>query len=160
MQLPPTPTPAASFVLAPVEERLADALAGRYDVLAACASACRASATISVSGRTARRLDLGRKAMSIGGGSKRRGSPGTAELSVHLGLAGAPGLESLPERAADQVGGVEEGGRDRRDRHQVDGAPRQEAPEKQVERRTDERQRRDPEEGGLFLWRAGTAASS
>ena len=65
---PSPPTPAASFVLAPVEERLADALAGRYDVLAACASACRASATISVSGRTARRLDLGRKAMSIGGG--------------------------------------------------------------------------------------------
>ena len=32
---PPTPPtdPAASFVLAPVEERLADALAGRYSVV-------------------------------------------------------------------------------------------------------------------------------
>ena len=38
------PTPAASFLLAPVEARLADALAGHYDVLAACASACRVSA--------------------------------------------------------------------------------------------------------------------
>jgi subtilisin-like proprotein convertase family protein len=78
------PTPAASFVLAPVEARLADALAGHYDVLAACASACRVSATVSVPGRTARRLDLSRKAVSIGDGAKRRSSPGTAKVSVHL----------------------------------------------------------------------------
>jgi subtilisin-like proprotein convertase family protein len=79
-----TPTPAASFVLAPVEARLADALAGHYDVLAACASACRVSATVTVSARTARRLDLSRKSISIGDGAKRRGSPGTAKVSVHL----------------------------------------------------------------------------
>jgi subtilisin-like proprotein convertase family protein len=77
-------TPAASFVLAPVEARLADALSGRYDLLAACASACRVSATLSVPGRTARRLDLSRKAVSIGDGAKRRSSPGTAKVSVHL----------------------------------------------------------------------------
>jgi subtilisin-like proprotein convertase family protein len=80
----PTPTPAASFVLAPVEARLADALAGRYNVLAACASACRVSATVTVAARTARRLDLARTAVEIGDGAKRRGSPGTAKLSVHL----------------------------------------------------------------------------
>jgi subtilisin-like proprotein convertase family protein len=78
-------TPASSFVLAPVEEDLAEVLAGRFTVVAACASACRASAAISVSGRTARRLDLSRKAVSLGSGAKRRGSAGTAKLSVRLG---------------------------------------------------------------------------
>jgi hypothetical protein len=77
-------TPAASFVLAPVEVRLADALAGHYDVLAACASACRVSATVSVPGRTARRLDLASKAVAIGDGARRRGSAGTAKVAVHL----------------------------------------------------------------------------
>ncbi|MBA3263593.1 MAG: S8 family serine peptidase, partial [Thermoleophilaceae bacterium] len=77
-------TPASSFVLAPVEEDLANALAGRFTVVAACASACRASATISVPARTARRLDLARKAVSLGSGAKRRGSAGTANVSVRL----------------------------------------------------------------------------
>jgi len=79
------PTPAASFVLAPVEERLADALAGRYNVVAACATACRVSAKLGVSGRTARRLDLSRKAFVVGSATKRRGSSGTAKVSVRLG---------------------------------------------------------------------------
>jgi subtilisin-like proprotein convertase family protein len=82
--VPPTPTPATSFVLAPVEEDLANALAGRYTVVAACASACRTSATISVPPRTARRLDLSRKAYALGSGATRRGSAGTAKLSVRL----------------------------------------------------------------------------
>jgi subtilisin-like proprotein convertase family protein/subtilisin family serine protease len=82
---PGAPTPAASFVLAPVEERLADALAGRYNVLAACATACRVSAKLGVSARTARRLDLSRKAYVVGSATKRRGSSGTAKLSVPLG---------------------------------------------------------------------------
>jgi subtilisin-like proprotein convertase family protein len=79
------PTPAASFVLAPVEDRLADALAGRYNVVAACAMACRVSAKLGVSGRTARRLDLSRKAFVVGSATKRRGSSGTAKVPVPLG---------------------------------------------------------------------------
>ena len=82
--LPPPPTPAASFLLAPTEDRLADVVAGRYSVLAACASACRVSAAATVGARTARRLHLGRRAVSLGSGAKRRGSPGTAKVSVDL----------------------------------------------------------------------------
>jgi subtilisin-like proprotein convertase family protein len=82
---PDRPTPAASFVLAPVEERLADALAGRYNVVAACATACRVSAKLGVSGRTARRLDLSRTAFVVGSATKRRTSSGTAKVSVRLG---------------------------------------------------------------------------
>jgi subtilisin-like proprotein convertase family protein len=78
------PTPAASFIVAPVEEELADAMAGRFPVLAACASACRASATITVPARTARRLHLGRRAVSLGSGVNRRRSAGTAKVSVRL----------------------------------------------------------------------------
>jgi hypothetical protein len=71
-------------VLAPVEERLADALAGRYNVVAACATACRVSVKLGVSGRTARRLDLSRKAFVVGSATKRRSSSGTAKVSVPL----------------------------------------------------------------------------
>jgi subtilisin-like proprotein convertase family protein len=82
---PPTPVePAASFVLAPREARLADAVAGRYSVLAACASACRASAKLSVGASTARRLALGRKAVSLGSAAKRRSSSGTARVALRL----------------------------------------------------------------------------
>ena len=82
---PDTPTPAASFLLAPAEDRLADALAGRYNVVAACATACRVSAKLGVSARTARRLDLSRKAFVIGSATKRRSSSGTAKVPVPLG---------------------------------------------------------------------------
>jgi subtilisin-like proprotein convertase family protein len=82
---PDPPTPAASFVLAPVEERLADALAGRYSVVAACATACRVSAKLGVSARTARRLDLSRRAFVVGSATKRRSTSGTAKVSVRLG---------------------------------------------------------------------------
>jgi subtilisin-like proprotein convertase family protein len=81
----PTPTPAASFVLAPAEGRLADVLAGRYSVLAACASACRASAKVSVGAKTARRLGLGRRTTSLGNATSRRRSAGTAKVAVKLG---------------------------------------------------------------------------
>ena len=76
--------PAASFVVAPVEERLADALAGRFKVLAACASRCRATAKLSVSARTARRLGLGRRAVVLGSAAKLRRSAGTATVVVRL----------------------------------------------------------------------------
>jgi subtilisin-like proprotein convertase family protein len=82
---PPTPaTPAASFLLAPREARLADAVAGRYSVLAACASPCRASARVSVGASTARRLGLGRKAVSLGSGAKRRSASGTTRVGLRL----------------------------------------------------------------------------
>ena len=81
---PPRPTPAASFVLAPLEERLADALAGRYRVLAACAASCRASAKLTVSARTARRLKLGRKAVTLASASRSRRSAGTLAASLPL----------------------------------------------------------------------------
>jgi subtilisin-like proprotein convertase family protein len=76
--------PAAGFVLAPVEERLSTAVAGRYRVLAACASACRASAKLTVSGRTARKLDLGRRTVSLGSGATGRRAAGTATVALRL----------------------------------------------------------------------------
>jgi hypothetical protein len=76
--------PAAGFVLAPVEERLSTAVSGRYRVLAACASACRTSARLTVSGHTARKLDLGRRAVAIGSGTSRRQSAGTAKVALRL----------------------------------------------------------------------------
>jgi subtilisin-like proprotein convertase family protein len=81
---PPPAAPAASFLLAPVEETLGDALARRLTVLAACSSACRASATLRVSARTARRLGLGGRAVTLGSGVERRGSAGTAKVVVAL----------------------------------------------------------------------------
>ena len=62
---PPPPPPAApSFVIAPVEERLADALARRLTILGACASACRGSTKLSVSGKAARSLGLTKRRSS------------------------------------------------------------------------------------------------
>ncbi len=84
-RIDPDPPPAASFVVAPAEGRLADVLTGRYSVMAACASECRASAKVSVSAKTARRLGLGRRTTSLGKATSRRGSPGTAKVAVKLG---------------------------------------------------------------------------
>jgi subtilisin-like proprotein convertase family protein len=106
----PTPTPAASFVLAPVEQRLADVLAGRYSVLAACATACRASAKISVSSRTARRLDLSRKAFALGSAAKRRSSGGTAKVSVPLSRRARAALRGRAQTKATLTVTLTEGG--------------------------------------------------
>jgi hypothetical protein len=81
---PPPPDPATSFVLAPAEERLGDALEGRYQVMAACASACRTSARLTVSARTARKLGLGSRSATLGTTSKSRRSPGTAIAKLRL----------------------------------------------------------------------------
>jgi subtilisin-like proprotein convertase family protein len=72
--------PAASFVLAPTEERLSTAAAGHYRALAACASACRASAKL-----TAR---VGRRTITLGSGAKRRAKAGTATVAVAMGKRG------------------------------------------------------------------------
>jgi Bacterial Ig-like domain len=79
VSIPPT------FVVAPAEERLGDVLAGRYTVLAACASACKATAKLTVSGAAARRLGFTTKrSMSLGSGVKRLASAGTAAVRVRL----------------------------------------------------------------------------
>ena len=84
---PPAPV-APSFALAPVEERVADAVAGRMTVVGACASACSAGAKLSVSGKAARSLGLTKRRSSrpvaIGTGSARRGSAGQVSYRVRL----------------------------------------------------------------------------
>jgi subtilisin-like proprotein convertase family protein/subtilisin family serine protease len=80
-----TPPPAApSFALAQAEERLSDALADRYTVLAACAAACRVSAKLSVSASSARRLGLSARATAIGEGTKRLARAGASAVRVGL----------------------------------------------------------------------------
>ncbi len=96
----PPVTPATSFVLAPVEERTAEALAGRYRVIAACATACRAGARLTVSARTARRLGLGRRSVELGSGAKRRASAGTATVGVRLTRRAKAALRRQPATSA------------------------------------------------------------
>jgi subtilisin-like proprotein convertase family protein len=87
VDVPDPPPPAKqgpSFVLAPAEERIADALAGRLTVVAGCASACRVDARLTASSRTARTLGLGAKSTVLGKGSKRRAAAGTATATVRL----------------------------------------------------------------------------
>ena len=81
---PPPPPVAPSFILAPAEERMAEALAGRLTALAACASACRVDARLTASSRAARTLGLGAKSRVLGTGSKRLGGEGTATAAVRL----------------------------------------------------------------------------
>jgi subtilisin-like proprotein convertase family protein len=80
----PAGSEAPTFVLAPAEERLADVLAGRLTAVAACASACRVSARLTVSARAARSLGLGRKSTALGSGSKRLTRAGTASVGIRL----------------------------------------------------------------------------
>ncbi len=81
---PPPPPLRAGFVMAPAEERLSDALAGRYTATAACVSACQVTARLSVSAGAARRLGLTARSLAIGSGIKRLGSAGTAAVRVRL----------------------------------------------------------------------------
>jgi subtilisin-like proprotein convertase family protein len=81
---PPSSPPAPSFVVAPREEPLADALGNRYTVLAACAAACRVNANLSVSSRAARRLGLRARSVSLGRSARSLGKAGTAALKVRL----------------------------------------------------------------------------
>jgi subtilisin-like proprotein convertase family protein len=83
-QDPPPPRVAPSFLLAPAEGGLADALAGRVVVAAACASACEARAKLTVSARAARSLGLGTKPTALGSGGKRLAQAGTAAVRVRL----------------------------------------------------------------------------
>jgi hypothetical protein len=76
--------PAATFVLAPTEERPSTAIAGHYRVLAACASACRADAKLTVSGRTARAVGIGRRSVRIGRGATRKHEAGSLTVALKL----------------------------------------------------------------------------
>jgi subtilisin-like proprotein convertase family protein len=81
---PPPPPAAPSFVLAPAEERIADALGGRLRAVAGCASACRIDARLTASPRAARNLGLGRRSTVLGKGSQRLPGEGTATATVRL----------------------------------------------------------------------------
>jgi Bacterial Ig-like domain len=81
---PPPPPVAPSFLLAPTEERLADALAGRLRVVAACASACQLNARLTVSPQASRSLGLGAKSTALGGGTRRLATEGTVSAPVRL----------------------------------------------------------------------------
>jgi subtilisin-like proprotein convertase family protein len=108
---PPPPPPAApSFVLAPAEERLADALAGRLTVVAACASACQVSVRLTVSPRAARNLGLGRRATALGSGSRRLSKAGMAPTGVRLKKQARAALRRKPATAATLRVTVAEGG--------------------------------------------------
>jgi subtilisin-like proprotein convertase family protein len=76
--------PPPSFVLAPAEERIADALAGRLTAVAACATACRVDARLTASSRAARTLGLGRRSTVLGRGSKQLAGDGAAAVAVRL----------------------------------------------------------------------------
>jgi subtilisin-like proprotein convertase family protein len=75
---------APSFVLAPAEERIADALGGRLRAVAGCASACRIDARLTASPRAAQNLGLGRRSTVLGKGSQRLPGEGTATATVRL----------------------------------------------------------------------------
>jgi subtilisin-like proprotein convertase family protein len=65
----------ATFVAAPAEEGLADALGGRYSVLAACGAACKVKATLSASSR---------EKQPLGSASTRLSKAGAATVRVRV----------------------------------------------------------------------------
>jgi hypothetical protein len=105
----PVPAPAASFAAAPAEADLDDLAGGRFGAVAACASACRASARIGVSAATARRLGLGRRAATLGSAAVRRGAAGTAKLVVRVGRRARAALRGRARVGATVAVTVREG---------------------------------------------------
>ena len=98
---PPPPAAAApSFALAPAEERLSDALANRYTILAACDAACRVSARLSVSAEAARKLGMKARAVAIGNGVKRLSKAGAASVRVGLTPAARKALRGQASSSA------------------------------------------------------------
>jgi subtilisin-like proprotein convertase family protein len=78
---------APAFAVAPLEEAMSEALANRYTVLAACNSACEVKATLGLSARSARRLGMRARPVTIGSGGKRLAKAGSAALKVGLSAA-------------------------------------------------------------------------
>ena len=85
---PPPGTPASpadttgpSFALVPTAHSWTDARAGRLRLLAGCASACRVSAKLTLSRRTARRLGIKR---TLGSGSAQLTRTGVRSVPVRM----------------------------------------------------------------------------
>jgi subtilisin-like proprotein convertase family protein len=97
---PPAAVGAPSFALAPAEERLADALANRYTVLAACDSRCNVKAKLSVSARAARRLGMEARPVAIGSGARRLTKAGSAAVRVGLTARARAALQGRQSSSA------------------------------------------------------------
>src|SRR5688572_4042261 len=108
---PPPPPVAPSFVLVPAEERLADALAGRLRVVAACASACQLNAKLTASPRASRSLGLGERSTALGSGSKRLGAEGTVSAAVRFNTRARAALRRRATTTARLRVTLETGGR-------------------------------------------------
>ena len=100
--------------MAPAEEDLRAALAGKLTVLVSCATGCSAKAGLSVSARTARRLGVGSAPVRLGSGSAALAREGTAHLRLRLSRAARC-------RAALPAGGGREAARRGHRGGQVDG---------------------------------------
>lgn len=98
------------FVLAPAEEHLAGALARGVPIFAGCASACRVSATLSLSAAKARALGLraGRRSLASLAATLARGAAG------HVRLAGVARGEAHATEARVAEGEAERGRHRRR----------------------------------------------
>jgi hypothetical protein len=86
-----TPPAPPSLVMAPAEEDLRAALAGRLTVLVACTGGCSAKAGLSLSARTARRLGA---PVRLGSGSAAPAQGGTAKLRLRMSRAARSALRS------------------------------------------------------------------
>jgi hypothetical protein len=108
-------TSATDFVIAPSEEQLADALAGRLAVLAGCGSACRVEAKLVVSATTARRLGLrargSTRSVSIGRSSARLSANAARALSVPLSRRARSALRRVRSVTATLSVATSAGGR-------------------------------------------------
>jgi hypothetical protein len=106
---PPPDRQAPTFVLAPAEERMSEALAGRLAVVAACASACEVSARVTVSPRAARNLGLGRGSTALGSGTRKLGAAGTGTVGVRFSRRARSALRSRDTATATLRVSVTEG---------------------------------------------------
>jgi hypothetical protein len=73
---------------------------GRASARVSCAAACRVSASLQVSGGTARRLGLGRKPATVASASASRKSAGTAKLRLRATRKAAGRLGRLRSYSA------------------------------------------------------------
>jgi Bacterial Ig-like domain len=81
---PTTDAAGPRFAIAPAEEHLADARAGRLTVMAGCVASCRVAATLTLSGRIARRVGLGTGSIQIGSASASPPRGGGTRVRIPL----------------------------------------------------------------------------
>ena len=87
----PTPPAPPSVLMAPAEEDLGAALAGRLTVLVSCTAGCSAKTGLSLSPRTARRLGA---PVKLGSGSAALAQGGTVRLRLRMSRAARSALRS------------------------------------------------------------------